>query len=249
MKDANLDRESQRRFDELLPRMFDYVDKFAKEKGSQLALIEYDTGEEVTWKDFATKSKAFAAKLLAIGLKKGDVVATSLPLLKEHIYLMYACYRLGVIIAPLDLRLKANEINSNFDKMKPLLKAYFFLGKTETVDFRPMIAEVMKNHSDTCKHWVQFQKEEDLIMDGAIGITEFVKGIKGIYIKSLILRKVKKAQKQVHKNDPCLIIFTTGSTGYPKPALLSHENILVQNVGLLVGFGMSDKDRMCVNLP
>ena len=249
MKDANLDRESQRRFDELLPRMFDYVDKFAKEKGSQLALIEYDTGEEVTWKDFATKSKAFAAKLLAIGLKKGDVVATSLPLLKEHIYLMYACYRLGVIIAPLDLRLKANEINSNFDKMKPLLKAYFFLGKTETVDFRPMIAEVMKNHSDTCKHWVQFQKEEDLIMDGAIGITEFVKGIKGIYIKSLILRKVKKAQKQVHTNDPCLIIFTTGSTGYPKPALLSHENILVQNVGLLVGFEMSDKDRMCVNLP
>ena len=249
MKDERLDRESQIRFEELLPRMFDYVDFYAKEKGNEIALIEYDTGEEISWKDFATKTKAFAAKLLAMGLRKGDIVATSLPLLKEHVYLMYACYRLGIIIAPLDLRLKTEEINRNFDKMKPKVKAYFFLGKTPAVDFRPMIAEVMKKHGDTCKHWVQFQKEDDLIMNGAIGITEFVKGIKGIYIKSSILGKVKRAQNQVYKKDPCLIIFTTGSTGFPKPALLSHENILVQNIGLLVGFEMSENDRMCVNLP
>jgi acyl-coenzyme A synthetase/AMP-(fatty) acid ligase len=139
MKDPKMDQECQRRYEELLPRMFDYVDKYAKEKGSELALIEYDTGEEVSWKDFATKSKAFAAKLLSIGLKKGDIVATSLPLLKEHIYLIYACYRLGIIIAPLDLRLKTEEINRNFEKMKPRVKAYFFLGKTPTVDFRPLI--------------------------------------------------------------------------------------------------------------
>ena len=182
--------------------MFDYLDKYAKEKGSELALIEYDTGEEVTWKDFATKSKAFAAKLLSIGLKKGDIVATSLPLLKEHIFLMYACYRLGIIIAPLDLRLKTEEINRNFEKMKPRVKAYFFLGKTPTVDFRPLIEEVMKNHRDTCKYWVQFQKEEDLIMDGAIGISEFVKGIKGNYIKSLIFGSVKNSQKKVQKKIP-----------------------------------------------
>jgi acyl-CoA synthetase (AMP-forming)/AMP-acid ligase II len=60
---------------------------------------------------------------------------------------------------------------------------------------------------------------------------------------------VKKAQKQVDKHDPCLIIFTTGSTGFPKPALLTHDNILVQNIGLAVGFGMDESDLMCVNLP
>ncbi|MFX0014388.1 MAG: class I adenylate-forming enzyme family protein [Promethearchaeota archaeon] len=247
MKDPAKDEEFRRRMEELLPCMFDYVDHYAKEKGSSLALIEYETGEEVTWKDFATKTKAFAAKLLSIGLKKGDIVATSLPLLKEHIFLMYACYRIGVIIAPLDLRLKAQEINRNFEKIKP--KVYLFLGKTENVDFRPIIAEVMKNHKNTCKYWVQFQREEDLIMDGAVSITEFVKGIKGTYVKSLITRSVKKAQNQIAKNDPCLIIFTTGSTGFPKPALLSHENILVQNIGLALGFGMDENDIMCVNLP
>ncbi|UCG02893.1 MAG: acyl--CoA ligase [Candidatus Heimdallarchaeota archaeon] len=247
MKNPAMDEECKKRYNELLPRMFDYVDHFSKVKGSEIALIEYDTGEEVTWKDFATKSKAFAAKLLSIGLRKGDIVATSLPLLKEHVYLMYACYRIGVIIAPLDLRLKAQEISRNFAKIKP--KVYFFLGMTERADFRPMIAEVMKDHKYVCQYWVQFQKEADLIMEGAIGISDFIKGIKGTYIKSLITRKVKKAQKQVEKDDPCLIIFTTGSTGFPKPALLSHENILVQNIGLLVGFAMDEKDIMCVNLP
>ncbi|MFX0124336.1 MAG: class I adenylate-forming enzyme family protein [Candidatus Hodarchaeota archaeon] len=247
MKDTTMDEECKKKYEELLPRMFDYVDLYAKEKGSEIALIEYDTEEEVTWKDFSTKSKAFAAKLLSIGLRKGDIVATSLPLLKEHVYLMYACYRIGVIIAPLDLRLKAPEISRNFKKIKP--KVYFFLGKTERADFRPIIAEVLKHHKNVCQYWVQFQKEEDLIMDGAIGISEFIKGIKGTYIKALITGRVKKAQKQVDKHDPCLIIFTTGSTGFPKPALLSHENILVQNIGLAVGFGMDERDIMCVNLP
>ncbi|MFW9905499.1 MAG: class I adenylate-forming enzyme family protein [Candidatus Thorarchaeota archaeon] len=247
MKDPNLDVECKKRYEGLFPRMFDYVDYYAKQKSSKIALIEYDTGEEVTWKDFATKSKAFAAKLLSIGLKKGDIVATSLPLLKEHVYLMYACYRIGVIIAPLDLRLKAQEISRNFEKIKP--KIYFFLGKTERADFRPMIAEVMREHKDVCQYWVQFQKEANLIMDGAIGISEFVKGIKWTYIKSLIIRKVKEAQKRVEKHDPCLIIFTTGSTGSPKAALLCHENILVQNIGLAVGFAMNESDLMCVNLP
>ncbi|WP_455141929.1 class I adenylate-forming enzyme family protein [Candidatus Hodarchaeum mangrovi] len=247
MKDPKMDEECQKRHKELLPRMFDYVDLYAKQKGSKIALIEYDTGEEVTWKDFATKSKAFAAKLLSLGLSKGDIIATSLPLLKEHIYLMYACYRIGLVIAPLDLRLKTQEISRNFEKIKP--KVYFFLGKTERADFRPIVAEVMKEHKNICQYWVQFQKEEDLIMDGAIGISEFIKGIKGTYIKALLTGKLRNAQKQVHKQNPCLIIFTTGSTGFPKPALLSHENILVQNIGLAVGFGMDENDIMCVNLP
>ncbi|MFX1540953.1 MAG: class I adenylate-forming enzyme family protein, partial [Promethearchaeota archaeon] len=209
--------------------------------------IEYDTGKEVNWTEFMMSSKAFAAKLLDIGLKKGDIVATSLPLLKEHIYLMYACYRIGVIFAPLDLRLKAQEIIRNFDKIHP--KAYFFLGKTERIDFRPMIAEVMKKHKKSTKFWVQFQPEEDLIMDGAVGISEFTKDITEVFMKSFSTGVVEKAQDAVEKQDPCLIIFTTGSTGYPKAALLNHESVLVQNIGLAVGFDMLPEDVMCVNLP
>jgi acyl-CoA synthetase (AMP-forming)/AMP-acid ligase II len=233
-------------YGELLANQADYPEKYAREKPGHIAIIEHNTGEKVTWKQFNQAINAFAAKLLSVGLKKGDIVATSLPLLKEHVYLMYACYRIGVIVAPLDLRLKSKEILYCFEKMKP--RAYFFLGKTPVADFRPLIAEVMKA-APYVRHWVQFQKEKDLIMDGAVGITDFTKDIKKVYVLNLLTGAVKKARRRVDKRDACLIIFTTGSTGSSKPALLCHENILVQNIGLAVGFEMSDGDRMLINLP
>jgi acyl-CoA synthetase (AMP-forming)/AMP-acid ligase II len=231
---------------QLLANQADYPEKYAREKPGEIAVIEHNTGEKVTWKQFNQAINAFAAKLLSVGLKKGDIVATSLPLLKEHVYLMYACYRIGVIVAPLDLRLKSKEILYCFEKMKP--QAYFFLGKTPVADFRPLVAEVMKG-APYVRHWVQFQKEKDLIMDGAVGITDFTKDIKKVYVLNLLTGAVKKARRRVDKRDACLIIFTTGSTGSSKPALLCHENILVQNIGLAVGFEMSDGDRMLINLP
>lgn len=226
--------------------MADYVAKYGKEKPKEIAIIEHNTGETILWKQFNTAVDAFSAKLLSIGLKKGDIIATSLPLLKEHIYLMYACYRIGLIVAPLDLRLKTKEILYCLDKIKP--KAYFFLGKTPVADFRPMIRDVM-GLCPFVKHWIQFQKEQDLIIDGAVGIADFTKDIKKVFIFSKLIGSVRKARRLVGKRDACLIIFTTGSTGSPKPALLCHENILVQNIGLAVGFDLKEGDRMLINLP
>ena len=53
----------------------------------------------------------------------------------------------------------------------------------------------------------------------------------------------------VTENDGALVIFTTGSTGAPKPALLSHRNITCQNMCLGAAFGFDTGTRLLVNLP
>ena len=78
-------RLCRKMYEELLPNMADYVSLYARQRPGDIALIEHNTGEKVNWKTFERSVSAFAAKLLSLGLKRGDVVATSLPLLKEHV--------------------------------------------------------------------------------------------------------------------------------------------------------------------
>jgi len=248
MFDPQKDKLCTERVAALLPNLADYVARWAEERPAAAGLIEYDTGETISWKQFNTSVDAFAAKLLSAGIGKGDVVASSLPLLKEHVYLMFACHRIGAIAAPLDLRLKPAEVQYCMDKMQP--RAWFFLGKTPVADFRPLVSEVLAG-TPSLAIKVQFQKEDDpsLIVPGATWVKDWVKGIKWTYIKNKLFGRVVRARALVGTDDPALIIFTTGSTGSPKPALLSHRNILVQNVGLATAFEMNEGSRMMVNLP
>ncbi len=246
MKDPAKDARCLELYHALPENQADLVARWAREKPDAPALVEHDTGEVVSWRAFDRAVSAFAAKLLSLGLRKGDVVATSLALLKEHVYLIYACYRAGLVVAPLDLRLKTKEVQYCLDRIRP--RAYFFLGKTPVLDFRPLVAEVMAA-SPYVEHWVQMQREPELVMEGAVGITQFARDIKRRFLVSVVTGSVRRARRAVGRRDGCLVIFTTGSTGPPKPALLCHENVMVQNIGLAVGFDLVGDDVMLVNLP
>ncbi|HSM92209.1 MAG TPA: class I adenylate-forming enzyme family protein [Anaeromyxobacteraceae bacterium] len=243
MKTPAQDQQCRERQAALLENVADYVALHARRAPDALALIEHNTGERVTWRQLETATDAFAALLLAKGYRKGDVIATSLPLLKEHVYLLLACYRVGVVLAPLDLRLRAPEIHAAFEKLKP--RGYFFLGVPALM---PILREVV-GKSPGVRDWVQFQKEPDGILPGAVWAKEYTKGIRRAFVLSKLLGSVRRARRRVARRDGCLVLFTTGSTGSPKAALLCHEGILTQNLALTVGFGLRRDDRMLVNLP
>ena len=71
------------------------VDRWAAEKPGEAAIVNASRGTQITWGELRAKSLALAAQLAAMGLRKGDFLAASLPLLDEHILLEFACFRLG----------------------------------------------------------------------------------------------------------------------------------------------------------
>jgi len=227
------------------------IDYFAKQTPDATAMHQHEDDKKFSYKQFADYIDLFALRLLDAGLEKGDVVATQLVLIPEHVILMYACFRIGVIIAPLDLRLKPDEVVRDVNKIQP--KMFFFLGNTPVVDFRK-VGVAVRAGCKSVEHLIQFSppSETDQVIDGAIGISTFLAKSRLIFLKTknLLTKHLEKACLQIEARTAALIIYTTGTTGAPKPALLCHENILVQNEILSRGIGeLDNKLTTMVNLP
>ena len=233
-----------------LPLLNHYIDKQAKETPNSTAIIQHEDDRKVSYKQLKSLSDFFALRLLDMGIKKGDIIATQMILFPEHAALMYACFKIGAIFAPLDLRLKKEEIKRDLDKIKP--KVFFFHGKTPLIDFNE-IGEYVRDNCDYVNHFVQVlaDPKSEQPIKGAITIQGMMSKPKlvGLKVKDIFTGGLNKLYKTIDTKTPALIIFTTGTTGAPKPALMSHENIIVQNKILAEGSGMGSDDRILVNLP
>jgi fatty-acyl-CoA synthase len=235
-----------------LPLLNNYIELWARETPGKPAMIQHEDGKTVSYRKFLSLTDFFALRLLHMGIRKGDRVATMLVLVPEHMALMYACFKIGAILSPIDLRLKEDEVVRDLDKIRP--KAFFFLGNTPVRDFRKT-GRAVKAKCPYVEHLIQFTadpKPGDII-EGAMGISQMMdkKRLLSLKIKNLFTKELEKAYAAVDPRTPALIIYTTGTTGDPKPALLTHENIIVQNQILARGMdtGLGSDIRLLINLP
>ena len=231
----------------------DYIEKWAKEQPDTVAMIQHEDGRQFTYKKFSSLIDFFALRLLDLGIQKGDRIATQLVLVPEHMALMYACFKIGAIFAPLDVRLGEDEVVRDINKIEAI--AFFFLGQTPIRDFR-MVGKAVNERCPSVKHLVQFTpdpKPGDIIQ-GAVGITQLMNKPRLLWLKltDIFSGQLKNTYQQLDKRTPALIIYTTGTTGEPKPAVLCHENIIVQNQILARGIdfrGDPKEFSILVNLP
>ena len=228
------------------------IEKWAKERPDKHAFIVYDTGKEVTYKEFNEAIIAMAFKLYNMGFRKGDIIATSLPFLYEHIILGYACAKLGIMWTPMDLRLKPPEIMKNLDLLKAKCKMYCHLGKTSVANFG-MIGAAVKKNTPWLEYVVQFSTPDDRYRSGILPAYQIAEEAKNEIIDAMknpeSMKGFMEECAKVGEDDPIIIIFTTGSTGWPKPAMLTNKSITCQNLCLAKGFNIEDDDKMLVNLP
>lgn len=226
------------------------IDKWARETPDAIALIDAPTGRELSYREMLEQTTALALALLELGFQPGDFLATSLPLTIEHILLEYACFRIGVIHAPLDLRLKGPEVIRSLELIQA--RGYVFLGKTPVADFSEL-GQAVRQHCPFVEHFIQCSPGEHAV-EGALTLGALLEcaGAHRAEIddeNSAFWRQYQSIAARVEPTDGAQVIYTTGSTGLPKPALLSHRNITCQNMCLAGGFDMLDSPRMLVNLP
>jgi acyl-CoA synthetase (AMP-forming)/AMP-acid ligase II len=233
-----------------LPLLNSYLEHWAESTPDKPAMLQHEDGRTVTYKQTLSLVDFFALRLLDMGIGPGDRVATMLVLVPEHMILMYACFKIGAIIAPLDARLQEEEVVRDLGKIEP--KAFFFLGDTPVRDFRE-VGRAVRERCPYVEHLVQFtpNPEPGDILEGAVSITDMMDKKRLVYLKlkDLLAGRLKKVYASIEPRTPALIIYTTGTTGEPKPAVLCHENIIVQNEILARGVCMGSEASLLVNLP
>ena len=212
------------------------VDHWAAQRPGDTAILNASRGTRLTWAELQRGSVALAAELSRMGFRKGDFLAASLPLLNEHILLEYACFRLGVIHAPLDLRLQPAEVLRCLGLIRA--RGYAFPGRIAGVDFAAL-AEAARRRCDSIEHWIQFAPPGEC-MAGAVSFAD---------IMARAASGMVTVPSEVTERDGALVIFTTGSTGSPKPALLSHRGIACQNLCLGKAIHFTPEQRVLCNLP
>lgn len=191
------------------------IDHWTGVKPDAPAILNATKGTALSWAELAGLSRVLAGELQRMGFRKGDRLATSMPLLNEHILLEYACFRLGVIHAPLDPRLSQADLVRSLRLIEP--KGYWGFA-----DYAPL-----REACPFVEHFIDF--------------AAFAGSAKANAGQSVSFPAIEQ-------DDPAQIIFTTGSTGSPKAALLTHRGITAQNLCLGTGFEFEGA-RVLVNLP
>jgi acyl-CoA synthetase (AMP-forming)/AMP-acid ligase II len=218
------------------------VAKWAKARPENPAMISAEGDRTVSWSEFDRTTTALARELLRLGFAKGDFLVTLLPFSVDHVLLEYGCFKIGVIVAPLDLRLTAVEIIRSLEILRP--RGFAGLGVKGPLDLRPLWSAVQAK-CDWIKHLIVMDSEVEIP-----GTLSFASIAEAAGRAAADAGAPEEIDCGVSENDGVLIIFTTGSTGSPKPALLSHRNIAVQNMCMCGAFfGGDNGSRTLVNLP
>nr|WP_324194322.1 AMP-binding protein [Nocardia blacklockiae] len=208
------------------------LDRTVARHGDRPALVDRGTGARWTYREFAAEVDAVAHGLLAAGLGKGDRVGIWAPNRAEWTLVQYATARIGAILVNINPAYRAHELRYVLGQagVRLLVAAREF----KTSNYAAMIEEVRPDCPEL---------ERVILLDGPDWTDLLATGRSGDP------DVLAAAQAALSPDDPINIQYTSGTTGFPKGATLSHHNIL--NNGYFVGelCGYTEADRICIPVP
>ena len=196
----------------------------------RLALVDRPAGLRLTYAELNAEVDALALGLLAAGIEKGDRVGIWAPNCAEWTLTQYATAKIGAILVNINPAYRTSELEFvlNQSGCRLLVAAQ----KLKTSDYAAMIVEVRPRCADLEQVVLLGTPEWRMLIDG--GKDADPSALDAIELSA---------------DEPINIQYTSGTTGFPKGATLSHHNIL--NNGFFVGelCRYTAEDKICIPVP
>ncbi|MEA2743426.1 MAG: fatty-acyl-CoA synthase, partial [Acetobacteraceae bacterium] len=227
-----------------------HFDRTVARWGNRPGLIVHQQGINWTWSKLAEHVEAFAAGLVALGLGPGDRVGIWSPNNAEWIITQFATAKAGLILVNINPAYRLSEVDYALNKVG--CKALITATRFKTSDYIGMInalaPELATSHPGEL-HAARLPTLRSVIQIGGDDPGTFAFDKIAHHGRDSERRRVKELAPLLQFDDPINIQFTSGTTGLPKGATLTHHNIL--NNGYFIGEVMhySDQDAVCIPVP
>ena len=199
-------------------------------------LVDAPTGRRWTYAAFDAETDTLARGLITAGLRAGDRVGIWAPNCAEWVLLQYATAKAGVILVNINPAYRSHELR--FALRQSSVRVLVSAQRFKTSDYRAMVGEVGPDLPDLEDViYLGTPQWDALLLAGRSGAD--AAGSDPLAAREAILSF----------DDPINIQYTSGTTGFPKGATLSHHNIL--NNAFFIGEGCryTPADRVCIPVP
>ncbi|MDP9293845.1 MAG: AMP-binding protein [Actinomycetota bacterium] len=208
------------------------LDRTVARWGDREALVSRHQGQRLTYAQLGDAVDRVARALIAAGLEPGDRLGIWSPNCAEWVLVQYATAKAGIVLVNINPAYRTSELA--FALAQSGCRALVAARAFKTSDYVAMVEEVRGD----------LPALERVVFLDSPEWEELLAGADAVDAGTLAER-----QAATQFDEPINIQYTSGTTGFPKGATLSHHNILNNGFFIGEGCGYSEEDRVCIPVP
>ncbi|MBC6402556.1 MAG: AMP-binding protein [Hyphomonadaceae bacterium] len=215
------------------------------------ALVSRHQGVRMTFAELNQAADQAAAGLSTLGLDVGDRVGIWSPNNAEWVITQLATAKLGLVLVNINPAYRTAEIEYALNKVE--CRALILAEKFKTSDYISIIQELVPGISVGCEENLSSARLPHLKTAVVISRTKYDGFLRFQDVLDRatpeLTAEVRKRASILQPEDPINIQFTSGTTGFPKGATLSHHNILNNAYFCGVRMEFTPESRLCIPVP